>query len=261
MRLSPETLFENWTPEASVWSPWAKPVVFATMPSSMQRDMTKLAPPKLRSKAIPPADGATALIIDLPGGESVNVGAALAAYGYQPVPLFNGVPAPRNTPSAVNNTTLARHLAVYADDVAEINLRPEAPPAFLIASDRMTPRRRKARPGDFDNRWMVFPQDFPSGHFLIEQRIDRAVVIQTTRPALDSDLSHVLLSWQKAGVAIEHLCLPEGREPTKITVRRPLGFRWLCRRALVTLGLRRNSAGGFGGVVPQPSEGGGGYYG
>ena len=39
-----------------------------------------------------------------------------------------------------------------------------APPAFLLDSDRM--KAPAPDPGRFDNRWLVFPQDFPSAAFL-----------------------------------------------------------------------------------------------
>ena len=265
MRLSPQTLFENWTAESSVWSPWAKPTVFSTMSPSLQKRGREVAPPQIEVGALDPPDGRTAVVVDLPGGEAVDFGAALAARGYQPVPLFNGVPAPRNVPAVVNNTTLAKHLALYADDMAEITLPDQSPPAFLISADRMTPRRRrKTRPGDFDNRWMVFRQDFPSGHFLLDQHIDRAVVVQRHKPPVASDLAHVLLGWQKAGVEIKHVLYPGAESPKTITIHRPIGFGGLYRRILVTLGLRRNAAGGFGATVPLPAESsdrGGGFYG
>jgi hypothetical protein len=37
-------------------------------------------------------------------------------------------------------------------------------------------------------------------------------------------------------------------------VDRPSAFRSLFYRALTLVGLRRNSAGGFGSIVPQPSQ-------
>jgi hypothetical protein len=41
-----------------------------------------------------------------------------------------------------------------------------------------------------------------------------------------------------------------------VPLARPFAYRGLLQRWLVALGLRRSSAGGFGGTVPQPSSGG-----
>ena len=76
----------------------------------------------------------------------------------------------------------------------------EAPPAFLLDSRRF-PRGKAASPGQFDNRWMVFPQDFPSGKLLLSRGLRRAVVVREG-PLMD-DLAHVLRRWQEAGVRIE----------------------------------------------------------
>jgi hypothetical protein len=45
-----------------------------------------------------------------------------------------------------------------------------------------------------------------------------------------------------------------------VTVAKPKRFRSIWYRLLAIAGLRRNSAGGFGSVVPQPSSSGGGGY-
>jgi hypothetical protein len=50
-----------------------------------------------------------------------------------------------------------------------------------------------------------------------------------------------------------------GGLPQPLQVRKPSKFRHLWYRALVLLRLRRNSAGGFGSVIPMPSSGGHGF--
>jgi len=115
-------------------------------------------------------------------------------------------------------------------------------------------------PGQFDNRWMVFPQDFPSASLLLAHGIRRVVVVEPAGRAPAEDLVHVLLRYQQAGieVLIESLDAPGHPRPAKLA--RPSWFRAMFYRALVVLRLRRNSAGGFG-AVPQPTRGGGGFYG
>jgi hypothetical protein len=108
----------------------------------------------------------------------------------------------------------------------------------------------------FDNRSVSLPTDFPSANFLIAQRIARVIVLATTAEPQE-DLSHTLLRWQQAGIAIEMVSpLAPELVPMPITVRKPPMFRMLWQRILATAGLRRSPLGGFGGVLPIPSSGG-----
>ena len=115
-------------------------------------------------------------------------------------------------------------------------------------------------PGRFDNRWMVFPQDLPSASFLLSRGLSRAVVLQrqTGQPA--EDLSHALLRWQEAGIEILALDPASDSSPQPLAIQKPSRFRALWQRALAIGGLKRNSAGGFGMVIPIPSQGGGGSF-
>ena len=72
-----------------------------------------------------------------------------------------------------------------------------------------------------------------------------------------NDLAHVLLRWQEAGIQILSWKLNEQTAPAPIRCNGPPRFRALWYQALALAGLRRNSTGGFGGVVPEPSSGGG----
>ena len=60
----------------------------------------------------------------------------------------------------------------------------------------------------------------------------------------------MIVPGKAAGLAI-HLQDPNLDErPLPLDVRRPSSFRSLFYRALTLAGLRRNSAGGFGGIIP-----------
>ena len=109
-------------------------------------------------------------------------------------------------------------------------------------------------PGRFDNRWAVFPQDFPSASFLMSNGVRAVVLGQRLADEPQRDLAHVLLRWQEAGIQILLGALQRDASPEPIRVSRPGQFRALWYRALVLAGLRRNSAGGFGAVVPVPSQ-------
>lgn len=110
-------------------------------------------------------------------------------------------------------------------------------------------------PGRFDNRWLVFPQDFPSANFFLSRAIQTLLLVQEKDQPL-ADLAHVLLRWQEAGI---RLLLKNPLLPAPVTdlhVHRPSQFRSIWYRVMALAGLRRNSAGGFGSIVPQASSGG-----
>ena len=109
-------------------------------------------------------------------------------------------------------------------------------------------------PGRFDNRWTVFPQDFPSANFLSSHGVRSAVLGQLFVGEPQRDLAHVLMRWQDAGIRILACDVQRDAPPEPIRITRPGQFRMLWYRALVIAGLRRNSAGGFGAVVPEPSQ-------
>lgn len=241
-------LFDVWAPETSPWSLWAKPVLFA----QMQGVPVAAQPlPSVEVGAVLPP-GRVAVIIDLPGVRALEVAMGFAQRGMRPVPLFNGVDG--GPSQIVDNRPVMAALRSWRAALLELPLSDDAPPAFILDSERLA-RARPVTPGRFDNRWVVFPQDFPSGHKLKEHGIERAVLVSQGRYLAD-DLAHVLLRWQELGVAI-HTTDELLGAPQPHTVQKPRGFRSLAQRLLVAAGLHRNAAGGFGSVIPVPSQGGG----
>ena len=242
-----EDAYAAWAPDESPWSVWAKPVLFANLVPSPGGAAGIDA--ELLGR-FPAADGRTALVVDLPGARGTMTGIALAARGYRPVPLYN---ATSGGNQLVDVTSIAQALARGAEGLRSVSLPADAPPAFLLDADRM---KGDPRPLRFDNRWMVFPQDFPSAAFLVSRGIERVTVIQEgDAPA--EDLAHVLLRWQKAGIAIAHAAPGSPEDERPIVVKPPSRFRRAWYRAVAIMGLKRNNVGGFGALIPEPSSGGG----
>ena len=177
-------------------------------------------------------------------------GLALAARGYRPIPLYN---ACSGVSAVVPMEPILDLIARSAPYVAGLFLPDDAPPAFLLDADRLRGSTPPA-PGRFDNRWLVFPQDFPSANFLRSHAVQSALLVQAQADQPQSDLAHVLLRWQQAGLPLQMVAPAPGAVPQSLQVRRPRLFRWMWQRALASLGLRRNSAGGFGAVLPLPSS-------
>ena len=234
--------YKLWAPYGAQWTEWVKPVLFATAPRTT---ILKMDIPELRW--ISQCDRSTAIIVDLPGKEGALEGFALARLGYRPIPLYNGVCGPIGI-SAVVVQEIVDALDGFAYELPALKLRPDAPPAFLLDSKRMT---GSSRAGDYDNRWSVFPQDMPSAAYLIGKGI-RNVVVRAEK--IQDDLAHVLHRYETQGLTVY---INNGFHQKQIEVPKPSGFKSLFYRFGVVLGLRRNAAGGFGGQVPEESSGSG----
>ncbi len=242
-----EELYALWAKEESPWSTWAKPVLFATMnDNDMNVSPLQFIP---NASWAPPFNYSIAIILDLPGEESVLTGLSLARSGYQPVPLYNCCKAPG---MLVDVTSIVATLAAGGELLSTINLPPYAPPAFLLDSNRLNNSDLRI-PGYFDNRWCVVPQDMPSATFLKKKGI-QTIILRSAY--LKEDLSHILFRYQQEGLKIE-ISHPLKLDILPINVSRPSLFKSLFYRWQVLLDLRRNSSGGFGAIIPEPSSAGG----
>jgi len=251
-----EECFAIWAPDGVVWSQWAKPVTFIHLNRATVPDATPLVWVSPETRSVP-SPGRAALIVDAPGPSAVRLGIALARIGYRPVPLFN---ATTGYAEVLDVDPIALHLREGAFLLQEVRLPADAPPVFLIDSQRMHPPVLP-HPGKFDNRWVTLPQDYPSATFLRSQGIGEALLLRYSERAPDQDLAHVLRRWQEAGIRITIGDLKTGGEPQHYQVERPSLFRRAWYRAVALIGLRRNDVGGFGSAIPEESTGGGGFGG
>ncbi|MCC5844053.1 MAG: hypothetical protein JJU05_07370 [Verrucomicrobia bacterium] len=241
-----ESLYRIWAPAASVWSAWAKPIAFIGASRMTSRDMVG---PLDQPSILPEFPGRdTAVVIDLPGAESVQTGLMYSEQGCRPVPLFN---ARAVSPAPVDMSSVRYALKLGAPRLQSLSLPDDAPPVFLLDA------RRKGKgaplPGEYDNRSVHIPQDFPSAARLRSAGIRRVIVRQRAN-TYAPDLSHVLYAWQKGGLDILHESPDTRLGPVMQNPVRPPFFNSLFQDALVRIGLRRSSAGGFGGLIPLPSE-------
>lgn len=244
---SPE-IYQCWAPKERIWSQWAKPVLFAYCSRTASGAPIPFAWPTLNVSYEP----STALVLDLPRELAVNYGIAAAGVGYWPVPLFN---CADGMDAALNVAPIIHRLSQGADELQRSSTPIEAAPAFLIDSGRMSPDAPLS-PGKFDNRYIILPQDFPSAGYLNARGIHRILWLyrrpggaRARTPA--DDLCHVFRRWQESGLQIWGRDV-DGQNAELIQIHKPSFFRSIFYRAIVLLGLRRNSAGGFGGIIPQP---------
>jgi hypothetical protein len=255
--MTKEDCFAAWAPEGAVWSPWAKPVSFT------QLDQAPAPPSEPLDWEAPeaggwPAAGTQAVVLDLPGEDSIRVGLALARLGYRPVPLLNATHGPS---PVLEMGPVLRRLLDGAERLGAVPLRPDAPPAFLLDAQRMEPKTEPA-PGRFDNRWITLPQDFPSATLLRSHGLSQALLVQRGRSQPREDLSHVLRRWQEGGLRLLSLDVAAGGAAAPLDVPRPSLFRHAWYAALTVFGRRRNNVGGFGSAIPQAvASSGRGFHG
>lgn len=263
--MTPQELYALWAPSESVWSPWVLPVPFAQLVYLGATDSNELPHFDLGWLASAGA-GDAAIVVDLAGEKAIHFGLALLRHGFRPVPVIDGSPGPggggflslpgTEPGTAVDMRGLLRALCHGVDHLRSVALPADAPPAFLLDSKRMESVTKNLDIA-YDNRWMAFSQDFPSGRFLRGQGIRRVVLVHdrfSKQP--QDDLAHVLLRWQEAGIEIASKSTHSDEAPVRIEVVRPSRYRAMWYRAIAILGLRRNSAGGFGGY-PRAMGGGG----
>jgi hypothetical protein len=278
LHLSREKVFDLWAGPSSPWSVWSKPIVFSYLPAMISASDDQPLPSPMTAPWLPDADGSTVLVVELPGVQSVRIGETLAHAGFRPIPLFNAVPASRSGAREDDDQENHDHARTVVDvypiieaiEQATPRLRDrlermpaEAPPAFLLDADRRLGRAPRA--GDFDNRSVSLPTDFPSAAFLQSRGVTRALVLVAAHNQLAiggqpaTDLAHTLLRWQAAGIPILSCTLAaenlEGSSSRRITVSRPSWFGAIWYNALCMIGLRPNPMGGFGGTLPVPSAG------
>ena len=260
--MTKEEIFAIWAPENSLWSTWAKPVLFAHMSSS-------LAPPT-QPRSLPEVNWAPApsekisLVLDLPGDEGVWVGAALAGRGYRPVPLYNALPLPFDAPildsarrsvAAINVTPIMMALQQTAPQLSQNAILRDAPPCFLLDAKRHGDGLT-IEPEQFDNRSVSFTTDFPSANFLLTHGIKRVLLVQRERTDPRPDLAHTLCRWQDGGLPLERLHIENPADRQAFEISRPSWYGMMFQRALAASGLRRAPGGGFGVWMPESSTAG-----
>jgi hypothetical protein len=260
--MTQEQIFDAWAPSWSIWSPWVKPVVFATLPDDISPQATGLPEP-VTSIWAPAAGERTALVLDLPGDEGVLLGLSLAVQGYQPVPLYNAHPGPgfvlrtaqeRASLAVVDIRPIAIALVAGAERLREHRSYAPAPPAFLLDANRRS-GSDSFLPGRFDNRSVSFPTDFPSANFLLSNGINKAILIQRNGFIPQPDVAHTLRHWKSGGIEIKAMRLSDPVTAQPCDLARPSRIALWMHYFSAALGLRHHPLGGFGGTISEPSSG------
>ncbi|MCL2676125.1 MAG: hypothetical protein FWE84_06075, partial [Firmicutes bacterium] len=133
MLKDPIDVYKVWAPDGAAWTEFVKPVLFAFplyggTPSDQSSKTAWLAS----------LSRDTAVIIDLPGEYGVHVGMAAARNGFRPIPLYNGTTGqPKWARDIVKVDDIIFELYGSANELENLNLPSDAPPAFLLDSKRL----------------------------------------------------------------------------------------------------------------------------
>jgi hypothetical protein len=189
-------LFKLWAPREAKWTDWVRPVLFATMDNSEQRQTYhQFQIPNIFYLNTNRTD--TAIILDLPGYSSIEEGLALAMKGYRPIPLYNGTMEQQGAMATVDHHGIQSALRWGASEIKKMQLKGDAPPVFLLDSNRML--RLKMTDAMFDNSWDLYAQDLPSAEYFQKNNINR-IVIRGER--IQKDLAKILYKFQLKGITI-----------------------------------------------------------
>ena len=139
----------------------------------------------------------TAIFIDLPGKESIELGIGLAHMGYRPIPVFNGTDEQQGSQATTNTYLIESCLINGSQKLKNIKLKNDANPVFLLDSYRTN--RYRAKESIFDNSWDLYKQDIPSAEYFKQNGINKIIVVGEV---IQPDLKKIFLKFQEKGIEI-----------------------------------------------------------
>ena len=206
-------IYKIWAPTEAKWVDWVRPVPFVGINESFEGyEVDEFLIPKINYIKEPISD--MAIIIDLPGNNSIKEGIALAKIGFRPIPIYNGTDEQNGATATVDNRAIKMGLIKGALELKKIEIPDNAPPAFLLDTNRMN--RYKMDQSVFDNSWDIYAQDLPSAEYFLKNGINKMIV---RGEAIQTDLQKILYSFQQKGIIIY---LTNGYENTqKVILKKP----------------------------------------
>jgi hypothetical protein len=179
--LGATALHGAWAPAAkSPWRPYYKPTLAASV------SIVRSAAAPVHSPGTPAAELSaaslagsidlrnTAVLVDLPGEESVAWASVLARSGFQPVLAVNNWPHPKGV---LRLERALGALLYYAEASASARPPESAPPVFVLEGQRLAPKGLDPASNRFDNRFFHAHGDFPPADVLKARGIQGVVYV------------------------------------------------------------------------------------
>ncbi len=190
-------IYKIWAPVGKRWVDWVRPVPFVYINESTP-------PPQLTLMGLPGLsalnldDRKTAVIVDLQGDDGIEAGILLAQqYGYRPIPIYNGVQEQNGSRATSDNHSVMNGLVWGSSILSQISLADDAPPAFLLDTNRLQSFRIDG--SIFDNSWDTYHQDLPTEDYFLKNGIERIVVIGNAMPR---DLKAIFADFPRKQIAV-----------------------------------------------------------
>ena len=210
-------IYKIYAPAGTKWTGWVRPVPFVAIdtynrkPISDWLDRTSMFLERYKQD--------TAIFIDLPSKDSIELGISLAQIGYRPIPIFNGTDEQIGSQATTDTYLIERCLITGAQKLKNIPLENNANPAFLL--DSLRTNRYRAKECIFDNSWDLYKQDIPTAQYFKKNGITKIIVIGNT---IQRDLRKIFFEFQDAGI---EFYLTDGYFPAKkVTLTKTLKERF-----------------------------------
>ena len=188
-------IYKIYAPYATKWTEWIRPVPFVAIDTFNRKPIYNWLDRKVMF--INQYEKDTAIFIDLPGKESIELGIGLAHIGYRPIPLFNGTDEQIGSQATTDTYIIESALINGSEKLKNISLANNANPAFLLDSSRTN--RYRDKESIFDNSWDLYKQDIPTFKYFKENGIYKIIVVGNT---IQRDLRKIFFEFQDAGIAI-----------------------------------------------------------
>lgn len=201
-------IYKIWAPVGAKWADWARPVPFAAINENSRINRAVYFTIPVINYINKTLEN-TAIILDLPGYDSIKEGIALAKSGFRPIPLYNGANAQQGAMALIDNRNIESALIWGASELEKLEININAPPAFLTDSNRT--HRFKTAASVYDNSWDLYHQDMPSAEYFLDNGINKIIV---RGEKIQKDLSRILYKHQNKGIAV---AFTDGYAEPKIT--------------------------------------------
>lgn len=207
-------IFKIWAKNGAMWTEWVRPVHFIELQSKSNCTIPIYIP---QIYYLDGFEKNSAIILDLPERYSIEEGLALAQLGWRPIPLYNGVNPQNGVMALIDYQEIEYALIKGAYELQKIKLANNAPPVFLLDTNRT--ERFKMNVSVFDNSWDLYGQDLPSAGYFLKNGINK-IILKSRK--IEPDLKPILYKFQKEGIKIY---FTDGlNKPKKILIKKPRGI-------------------------------------
>lgn len=212
-----KNVYKIFAPRGAKWTEWIRPVPFIAIDTYSRVPINNWVDRKI--SFLTEYKSEVAIVIDLPGKESIEYAIALAKIGYRPIPLFNGTDEQINSRAIIDTYVVESCLINASKKLEKINIANDANPAFIL--DCYRTNRHRISESMYDNSWDLYKQDLPSIEYFKQNNIKKIIIIGKE---IQRDLKKIFYEFPKHG--IEFFLTDGYKSEKKIVLRKNLKERF-----------------------------------